>query len=274
MGRRYPPGRTAQPSCGRRSRNAAWAGFSFSRAASIPNQAAWSTSGNVSRRPERGGHSSSKRVALEALDVEVALDRERHDVLAALQAHRAELGQRARRQGAPELLVELPPGTGLGIVARPRTRPSAATRRRRPCGSRTARRGARAAPRSRPRPAGRAGSRRCAWRASGEPRSQVAELLPGVRRRRALVPVERPHADVLRRRRSGCRPRTRSTAGRSRPSARPRTAPAPSARAAKLTPSKYASVPKTLRRPCRGARAGSARSRLYGCASVISVARR
>src|SRR5262249_33286839 len=40
-----------------RSRNAAWAGFSFSRAVWRLNQAYRSTSGNLSQRPEPCGHS-------------------------------------------------------------------------------------------------------------------------------------------------------------------------------------------------------------------------
>ena len=57
---------------------------------------------------------------------------------------------------------------------------------------------------------------------------QPAQLGHVVEALAALVVVERVLDDLLAARRSGCTPRTRWTADRSRPSARPRTAPAPS----------------------------------------------
>ena len=181
---RRPWKRLARRSYGGESRtsSSACAGLSFSRASSSPNQPARSTSGNSCMRPERGGHSIVNVLLAIGVGVEVALDRERRDLLAAAQLDGAQLGELgAVGQRRPELLLELARGARARVLAVARTRPWGSTRRRRPCAPRTARRDARAAPRGRRRACGAAGSRRCA---SGRLRDGLLSARAGEHERR------------------------------------------------------------------------------------------
>ena len=147
-----------------RSRNAACAGLMRSRASvDARTTRRGRPRGTPACGPDRGGHSHRERVRADRVGVEVALERPRLHDLARFLTHAAEVGELARGG----LRCRSPPRTRAARTpARPRrrrARPSGSTTRRGPSWPRTARRGARAAPRARRPRGGRAGSRRCAW---------------------------------------------------------------------------------------------------------------
>ena len=144
-----------------RSRNAAWAGLIRSPAASRENHSARSTSGKswnaaAARRPLH-----RERVRGDRARVQVALERPRLHDLARLLLDRAEVGQLARVRLGAGLLARTRGSRTPSRPRPPRARPSGSTTRRGPSWPRTARPGARAAPRA--GRGGRAGSRRSAW---------------------------------------------------------------------------------------------------------------
>jgi hypothetical protein len=86
------------------------------RAIGIVNHSARSTSGNVCSRPLFGGHSIFEDVACNGLDVEVAVDGERVDTLAATLTYFAQRLQ-APDWSAAELLQEFSAGSVPGVRA-------------------------------------------------------------------------------------------------------------------------------------------------------------
>ena len=94
--------------------NGCWVGLIRRRASSSSNHATRSISANRSRRPERGGHSTSKSFERAVGRVEVALDRPGVDDLAAL------LDDRARARWSGAVRVERRPGLFLELAPRDR----------------------------------------------------------------------------------------------------------------------------------------------------------